>query len=99
MAAPGPSLTSEVAEQVRETGWPVIACQDAFRLMPWADILYGCDERWWDAYDHSGFTGEKWSCHGDARNNDKRACAEKHEQEPRHYGDFVVNGHLAFHYV
>lgn len=53
--------------------------------MPWADKLYGCDARWWDAYDVSGFQGEKWSTHGDAANNDKRTVAEK-------YGVNLVHG-------
>lgn len=48
--------------------------------MPWAHKLYGCDERWWDAYDGvPDFKGEKWSTHGDAKgSNDKRAVAEKY---------------------
>lgn len=35
---------------------------DAFRLVPDADLLYACDARWWDH--HGGvreFTGEKWT--------------------------------------
>ena len=86
MAAPGPSLTSEVAEAVYNTAWPVIACQDAHRLMPWADVLYGCDARWWETYEGvPEFKGEKWSTHGDASNNDKREVAEK-------YGVNMVHG-------
>ena len=81
VAAPGPSLTIEIAEQVRSTGWPVLVCQDAWRLMPWADKLYGCDDRWWEV--HKGvpdFHGEKWSSCGDAINgNDKRAIADKYD--------------------
>jgi hypothetical protein len=49
--------------------------------MPWADVLYGCDERWWDS--QAGcmdFTGEKWSTH-DAHpsSNDKRKVQEKYD--------------------
>ncbi len=28
-------------------GQHVIAVNDAFRLAPWADMLYACDDRWW----------------------------------------------------
>lgn len=89
VAAPGPSLTPDIAEAVRETGWPVLVCQDAYRLMPWADILYGCDAKWWNAYDGTSFVGEKWSTHGDAHgNNDKREVAEK-------YGINLIQGRSA----
>lgn len=48
--------------------------------MPWADKLYGCDARWWDCYDGTGFTGEKWSTHGNPKTstNDKRETADKY---------------------
>lgn len=47
-------------------------------MMPWADILYGCDARWWEFHQGTDFEGEKWSTHGDAQgNNDKRAVAEQ----------------------
>lgn len=67
VAAPGPSLSVEVAGQCR--GARTIAVQDAYRLMPWADVLYGCDAKWWDV--HKGcpaFAGERWSSHDDATN-------------------------------
>lgn len=41
---------------------PVVAVNDTYRLAPWADALYACDARWWDA--HNGvpmFTGLKFS--------------------------------------
>jgi hypothetical protein len=78
VAAPGPSLTPDVAATVCETGWPVIVCQDAYRLMPWADKLYGCDARWWNAREGvPTFEGEKWSTHAD-RENEKKEEAEKY---------------------
>ena len=43
--------------------------------MPWADKLYGCDERWWRVHEGTDFAGEKWTTHGDANNNDKREIA------------------------
>jgi hypothetical protein len=66
VAATGPSLTDEVAEQCRiaHEKWThrVIAVNDAYRLMPFADVLYACDQAWWDL--HKGcpnFEGEKWT--------------------------------------
>lgn len=88
VAASGPSLTPDVAEVVARSGWPVLVCQDAYRRLPWAEILYGCDERWWDVHEGTDFKGEKWSTHGDAQNNDKRAVAEK-------YGVNLIQGRSA----
>ncbi len=45
--ATGPSMSQEVADQVR--GLPCIAVSDAVRLAPWASILYSADRRWWQA--------------------------------------------------
>jgi hypothetical protein len=82
VAAPGPSLTQEVVAKVRMTRWierwRVIAVQDAYRLMPWADAMYGCNPSWWRVHkDCNGFAGEKWSTHELKNNlNDKREAAE-----------------------
>lgn len=68
VAASGPSLTQEVADACR--GRRAIAVNDAWRLMPWADILYSCDAAWWRV--HNGcpdFHGEKWSSHSAETNN------------------------------
>lgn len=73
VAAPGPSLTLSVAEMCH--GFRAIAVQDAWRRVPWADVLYGCDAAWWRY--HNGcpeFAGEKWSTH-DTGNNDKSGAA------------------------
>lgn len=72
-------MTPEVAEKCRQSGLPIIAINDAYKLLPSADILYACDEKWWDV--HSGcpeFFGEKWSCHGSCKHNDKFDCAERY---------------------
>lgn len=47
--AAGPSLTQEQCDAVRGRG-KAIAINTTFRLAPWADVLYGCDGRWWDEY-------------------------------------------------
>lgn len=74
VAAPGPSLTQEICDRV--WGHRAIAVQDAYRLMPWADVLYGCDRRWWEY--HRGaidFAGERWASVG-STTNDNEAIAE-----------------------
>lgn len=77
VAASGPSLNDEVAAACR--GVPVVAVNDAWRLFPFAAVLYACDEAWWDVYDGArAFAGERWSSHGNAQHNDKRACAARH---------------------
>ncbi len=42
----GPSLTGADAARCRGRA-RVIAINDAYRLAPWADLLYFCDHRWW----------------------------------------------------
>jgi hypothetical protein len=77
VAATGPSLTPDVAAACR--GHRVIAVNDAYRLLPFADILYACDAAWWGV--HRGapvFSGERWSCHGSRAHNDKLACADRY---------------------
>ena len=61
--------------------------QDAYRLMPWGDVLYGCDARWWDK--HSGamdFEGEKWSSHSN------EGCADDKIEMAEKYGLSLVKG-------
>lgn len=43
----GPSLTPADVETCRGRA-KVIAISDAYRLAPWADVLYSCDAKWWD---------------------------------------------------
>lgn len=54
-------------------------CQDAHRLLPFADKLYGCDAKWWNHYQGvPEFTGEKWSSHDErSTSNNKIECAER----------------------
>ena len=84
MAATGPSLTVDVAERL--VGQHVIAVNDAYKLIPSADILYACDESWWKV--HKGgeaFTGERWSSHQKGGSNDKTRAAAR-------YGLRLVDG-------
>jgi hypothetical protein len=59
-------------------GLPIVAFNDACRLVPKADILYACDAEWWEY--HKGcawFAGEKWSLHN-VLESPKLAIAEKY---------------------
>jgi len=69
LAASGPSLNQEDIDYARYKVDLAIAINDAIYLMPWADILYSGDNRWWN---HHGpqlmnFSGERL-CAG--RNNE-----------------------------
>lgn len=85
VAAPGPSLTEAVAAKI--AGRNVIAVQDAWRRVPSAPVLYGCEAAWWNY--HRGcrdYFGERWSTHDDV-NNDKAEVAER-------YGVRLVSGRV-----
>jgi hypothetical protein len=79
VAATGPSLTEAVAERCRlahaRDGVAVLAVNDAWRLMPWADALYACDAAWWRHHKGTDFTGDKWSSHH-PNGNDKIELAK-----------------------
>lgn len=60
--AGGPSLTQAQIDACRGRA-KVIAVNDAYRLCPWADILYFCDDQWWrwhkDRPEYRSFAGLK----------------------------------------
>jgi hypothetical protein len=57
----GPSLTAADVEFVRDKA-RVIAINDAYRLAPWAEILYAADRSWIAAHDGAPtFKGRKYS--------------------------------------
>ncbi len=68
--ASGPSLTLkqvEIARQAQRAGrCRVIVVNDNYRIANFADVLYACDERWWDlhfaAIHASQFRGQLWTC-------------------------------------
>lgn len=57
--ATGASLTQEDVDFVRGKG-KVYVVNDAYKLAPWADVLYACDWEWWK-YHQPEFAGEKWT--------------------------------------
>lgn len=76
VAATGPSLDANVALECRKSrlygDCRVVVVNDAWRLMPWADILYACDAGWWKVHDGvPGFRhGERWSTHEGTKPDD-----------------------------
>lgn len=46
--ASGPSITDEQVGTARQCGARVIAINTTYKLAPWADMLYACDEKVWD---------------------------------------------------
>lgn len=52
--AGGPSVTQMQVDMI-PPNVPVIAINDAFRLRPNAEVLYGCDSKWWRW--HNGVPG------------------------------------------
>jgi hypothetical protein len=72
----GPSMTAELGERCR--GHHVIAVNDAWKLVPFADVLYACDAQWWDCKDHAGFAGEKWTSISNDDNPENADCATRH---------------------
>jgi hypothetical protein len=73
--ATGPSLTQADVEACR--GHHVIVVNDAYRLAPWADILYACDAKWWSwKVNRSAwaFPGLKYSIQAES----KRWCKDVH---------------------
>lgn len=46
-AGSGPSLCARDLVQVRAAGARVVVVNDAYRLAPWADVLYAADAKWW----------------------------------------------------
>ena len=65
--ASGPSMCQADADLVRD--WrndtrKAIAINNTYQLAPWADVIYGCDDRWWKRYHEDVFArcpGEKWA--------------------------------------
>lgn len=68
--ATGPSLTQKDCDRVRAAGCRVVAINDAWRLAPWADVLYSSDRRWWSHYEGvPKFQGLKFGVGSGVRKN------------------------------
>lgn len=99
VAAPGPSLTSEVAAVCG--GETILAVSDAYRVFPKADVVYSCDAVWWETNGPNGdFSGERWTTHSLSPKNDKRNLKDRdkfHIIEGRAGQGFSKNPHFV-HY-
>jgi len=68
VAGSGPSLTAEVARAVRMARWldrwRVLAVNDAYKVLPFADAMYACDWPWWRKHDGAkDFKGQRYTSH------------------------------------
>lgn len=64
--------------------WRMIVVNDAYKLLPNADMLYAVDNSWWHIHKQcKGFTGEKWAGHEqlphEKHGNDKRDFADEYD--------------------
>lgn len=76
VAASGPSFTPEVARRCALSSAPLIAVNDAFKLLPTADVLYACDSNWWSTHPETKqFQGERWSSHSEPYDDKLDAAA------------------------
>lgn len=48
--ATGPSLTQRDVTLARGLDRRTYAVNDAYRLAPWSDVVYACDEDWWNVH-------------------------------------------------
>ena len=67
IVAGGPSVRDQNTEQLR--GKRVIAINSSWRRVPFADVLFFGDKRWWDRYgtevQENGFSGRIVTCAGE----------------------------------
>lgn len=79
----GPSLTSAQVDYCRGKA-RVLAINDAYRLAPWADMLYGCDDKWWSWHSEAAeFAGLKVT---QGRNKRAPACVRRVDIDTRGKG-------------
>ena len=60
VVAGGPTAAEAPLPSLRDR-CRVIAVKDAIRLVPWADVLYACDAKWWRHHDGAGYQGPRFS--------------------------------------
>lgn len=65
--ASGPSLTEQDVKFVkdnRDEDQELIVINDCYRIAPWAEYMYACDENWWNKHGtdvKENFSGECWT--------------------------------------
>lgn len=70
--ASGPSLKAADCQAVKKAGLPTVAVNSSWRAARFADVVYGGDLQWWDAYGAEiDIPAERWTC--------TRQAAAKHQ--------------------
>lgn len=62
--ASGPSLTRDDCDFVKTQGWKTISINDSYKVAPFSDVLYACDNSWWKVHHETvklNFKGELWT--------------------------------------
>jgi len=62
--ASGTSLNKEDVDYCKGKAF-IYVVNNCYKLAPWADVLYACDEEWWDYYKPE-FDGQKWTINENA---------------------------------
>lgn len=65
ICASGPSMLHvDLAHLRRFRSWRVMAVNNTWELVPWANVLYAGDLQWWERYWDKAqtFEGERWTC-------------------------------------
>lgn len=82
VVATGPSLNDDaiaLCRTAKEAGTHFLAVvNDAYKMLPCADLLYACDNSWWRLHDGCpGFAGEKWTTRQEAHQQHEKDQAIK----------------------
>lgn len=67
----GPSLNREEIVAATLAGVKLIGVNDAYRVAPWVNLLWGCDYKWWEWHSEKVIT----QCEGILASTDKKACS------------------------
>jgi hypothetical protein len=92
--ATGPSLTSHQIDYLKGKPVKTMVVNDSYQMLPDADYMYACDNRWWElhiAAVKKTFTGECWTqCKKASANYKLKHITGKHREglgkDIIHYG-------------
>ena len=101
VCASGPSMSQDIANQLRDAAIPCIATNNTHRLMPWAWCCYGADSEWWahesnrDAHQFKGHKVSLTSIRGvhELRNTGRRGF----DRDPSCVRTGSTSGYQAVH--
>jgi hypothetical protein len=98
VCASGPSFSEAQAARIARArpAWRVIVVNDNWRRVPTADLLYACDQRYWDHYIATiracGFAGELWTQAAPAARKYGLRCVEHVRRAGLTRTGFTVHG-------